>query len=113
MQSNGVWLSIIDYAKYRNISISTIRRYIKASRVVYKKENGKFFIFVSDENSNKLALSNKEDIAIQVELEKLRNQNRSLLEENNELRMLVDLYEGNQRVPLQSKRDLPELPNEH
>ena len=38
------WLSILDYARFKGISISTIRRYIKAERVRFKKENGKYML---------------------------------------------------------------------
>ena len=40
-ENTGVWMSILEYASFKSISISTIRRYIKAERVKTKKEGGK------------------------------------------------------------------------
>ena len=40
----GKWLSIIEYANYKKKSISTVRRYIKANRVKYKEDQGKYYI---------------------------------------------------------------------
>ena len=90
---DGKWLSILDYSIFRGISVSTIRRYIKSSRVRFKKESGKYFIFVTTERYLKKAplnVSNEIDIS---ELDDLRNQLRILKEENEDLKMLVHLYE--------------------
>jgi len=99
----GFWLSILEYANYRKVSISTVRRYIKSDRVQSKKEDGKFFIFVSNENYEK-----RQDITKgkeEGELARLKEQIKTLKEENNDLKMLVDLYENQKR-----HHDLPEIP---
>lgn len=102
----GKWLSISEYSNYRDISVSTIRRYIKAKRVRCKKENGKYLIFVSDENyimrSNQ---KEKEDLTLRLELHELKDRVRILEEENNDLKMLVQIYEQKLKP-----NDLPELP---
>ncbi len=91
--SEGVWLSINDYSRYKNVSISTIRRHIKNNILKHKEENGKYYIYAS--SMNKLRLREEEEILrIKVELEEVRNQLRHLREENNELRMLVEIYES-------------------
>lgn len=92
MEKEGIWLSIVDYASLKGISISTIRRSIKASKVKYKKEQGKFFIFV---DSNKLKTNDDGVQELQMEREILKSKLRKLEEENNDLRMLVHLYEKN------------------
>lgn len=107
--SDGVWLSINDYSRYKNVSISTIRRHIKNNILKHKEENGKYFIYVP--STEKLRLREEEEILrIKLESELLRSQIRQLREENNELKMLVDLYE---RQNLKSMRvELPpEIPN--
>lgn len=95
----GKWLSISEYSSYRNISVSTIRRYIKANRVRHKLENGKYFIFVSDENfmlrSNQ---GERELLALKLQLHELKDRVRILEEENNDLKMLVDIYEKKDQV---------------
>ena len=110
MEQKGIWLSILDYADYRGISISTIRRYIKASQVKYKKENGKYFIFVTDENyQRKRNSQEKSQLSTKLELEELKRRIRILEEENNDLKMLVQLYEGK---PKSSSDMPPALPSE-
>ena len=88
----GVWLSINDYSRYKDVSISTIRRHIKNNILKYKEENGKYFIYVP--STEKLRLREEEEVLkIKLETELLRTQIRRLREENNELRMLVEIYE--------------------
>ena len=99
----GFWLSILEYAQYRKVSISTVRRYVKSNRVQHKKENGKFFIFVSNDNYEK-RMSLKED-KTSLETKKLKNQIKQLREENAELKMLVTIYENQKR-----NNELPEIP---
>ena len=93
----GKWLSIIEYANYKKKSISTVRRYIKANRVKFREEQGKYFIFCKSDESMELKLENI----------RLKKENRALLEEISELKMLVDLYEGSKT---QSK-PLPSIPS--
>ena len=107
----GFWLSILEYANYRKVSISTVRRYIKSNRVQSKKEDGKFFIFVSNENYEKRQDVTK--IKEEEEIARLNEQIRSLKEENNDLKMLVDLYENsnkNSNENAKTHHDLPEIP---
>jgi cell shape-determining protein MreC len=106
--NSGVWLSIIEYSVYKNISISSIRRRIKANQVKYKCEDGKYFIYVS---SDKIEANNldqeKELLAAKLELEHLKLRIQSLEEENNDLKMLVNLYESGAL-----KAEIPAIPQE-
>lgn len=104
--TEGVWLSINDYSRYKNVSISTIRRHIKNNIVKHKEENGKYFIYVP--SSEKLKLREEEELLkVKLEAELLRTQIRQLREENNELKMLVELYEKQN-----NKHQIAELPPE-
>ena len=102
---NGHWLTINEYAEYRKISISTIRRYIKSHRVQYKFENRKYYIYLTEEQYQRWVMRKEQGdkelqiIALQQEIKKLR-------EENSELKMLVDLYEQKNVTTTQP----PELP---
>lgn len=96
--TEGVWLSITDYSRYKNVSISTIRRHIKTNIVKHKEENGKYFIYVPSTERLKLR-EDEEILKIKLEVERLRIQVRQLREENNELRMLVEIYEKETAVP--------------
>ena len=91
--TEGVWLSINDYSRYKSVSVSTIRRHIKSNILKYREEDGKYFIYVP--SSDRIRLKEEEELLrIKLELELLRGKIRGLQEENHELRMLVDLYEG-------------------
>ncbi|PIK14302.1 hypothetical protein [Halobacteriovorax sp. JY17] len=108
MQIEGLWLSISEYSQLRNISVSTVRRYIKSERVRFKKENGKFLIFMSEENYNKYENRNGTEgelLKSKLEIQELQLQLKSLQLENDELKMLVDLYEGQSNT-----NQLPEIP---
>jgi hypothetical protein len=109
--SEGVWLSINDYSRYKSVSISTIRRHIKSNILKYKEENGKYFIYIP--STEKLRLREEEEVLkVKLELELTRTQLRLLREENNELKMLVQLYEA-EKLELSSRTDfLPDLPPE-
>lgn len=106
--TDGVWLSINDYSRYKNVSISTIRRHIKNNILKHKEENGKYFIYVPSIEKMRLR-EDEELLKIKLETELLRSQLRQLREENNELRMLVDLYEN--QGPVNTPKHLPELPH--
>jgi DNA-binding transcriptional MerR regulator len=84
-QNNERWLSILEYCEYRDKSISTIRRYIKSGNVTSRFVNGKYEILVRNYKETSLT---KED-----EINQLKKKLRKLQEENQELKMLVDLYE--------------------
>ena len=95
--TDGVWLSIADYSNYKKVSVSTIRRHIKNNILKHKEEDGKYFIYVS--SSEKLKMRGEEEaVRLKFEIETLKNQMRQLQEENNELRMLVNLYENNKNL---------------
>ncbi len=101
--TEGIWLSINDYSRYKNVSISTIRRHIKTNILRYKEENGKYFIYTA---SDRLRLKEEEEILrMKLEMELLKSQLRQLREENNELKMLVDIYESKPELP-------PEMPGQ-
>lgn len=100
MESESVWLSIIEYSNYRKISISTIRRYIRDNRVQHKQIKGKYFIA---ENKERYLSRMSEKSQDTVDVKKLKNLVKELREENDELKMLVSLYENQKQAP-------PELP---
>jgi len=110
--TEGVWLPINDYSRYKDVSVSTIRRHIKNNILKYKEENGKYLIYVPSTEKLKLR-EEAEELKLKLELELLRSQLKALREENNELKMLVDLYEKRNQVSLNHFSELPpELPVE-
>lgn len=105
---DGKWLSVLEYAAYKNKSISTVRRYIKANRVKFKDDNGKYFIWIKNYSDQKSS-EEKEVLELKLENERLKKENRIIKEEINELKMLVQIYESDKTL---SKNQLPELPTE-
>ncbi len=107
--TEGVWLSINDYTRYKEVSVSTIRRHIKNNILKHKEENGKYFIYVP--SSERLRIKEEEEVLkLRLDAELLKSKLKELREENNELRMLVDLYE-NQLTKTELFIELPpELP---
>jgi len=102
------WITINDYSSLKNISISTIRRYIKSHKVTWKKEEGKYLIQVpSNEIANGKISSDDLTIGLlRQEIKKLELQLRTVQEENNELKMLVNIYESEKN----NEENLPEIP---
>lgn len=97
-EQKGIWLTILDYAQHKDISISTVRRYIKAGRVKHRLVEGRFEIYISqDRLATQEAKKNDELSVLKREIEILRSQVRTLTEANNDLKMLVQIYEGAQK----------------
>lgn len=90
MNQEGIWLSILDYASVKKTSISTIRRAIKSGHVKYKEENGKYLIWTKEMTIQ------KEELSLKLENEFLKKRNRDLVEEVNDLKMLLQVYESSQ-----------------
>ncbi len=90
----GVWLPLLEYARVKGVSLSTLRRYIKARRVNFKTENGRYLIYVDD-----LTKPAYQAAGIPNELSDLQIQLQRANEEIAELKMLVALYEETQSAP--------------
>lgn len=108
-KTSGEWLSILDYAMLKKVSISTVRRHIKAGRLKSKFEDGRYFIFVSDFNKKWVEgqAESKEIFALKLEIGRLEKIIKQKEIENCELKMLVEVYEQNQKS---HPPQLPELP---
>ena len=96
MAQQGHWLTISQYSNYRDISISSVRRYIKSKKVISKMRDGKYLIFVSHENYENKKNKNIDDKEMIIsKLEETRKKMKILEEENLDLKMLVSIYEKN------------------
>ena len=100
MNQDGIWLSILEYAAHKKTSISTIRRSIKSGHIKFKEENGKYFIWTKE------ITVKSEEIGLKMEVELLKKKNRELVEEINDLKMLLSVYE---KPISQSLPPIPEL----
>jgi hypothetical protein len=79
---SGRWLSLMDYAMKKNLSLSTLRRYIKAKKIPYKLEGGRYFLWDD--------LPTPQPKAAMTDLQKAQ-------EEIAELKTLIAYYE--ERLP--------------
>ncbi len=96
------WVTITEYSAHKNLSISTIRRYIKQNKIESKFSDGKYYIW-SDTNSNDVKIIAPSFYENEISTLKLKL--KQLEEENNEYKMLVKLYESEKRI-----EELPQLP---
>lgn len=79
----GVWIPLMEYAARNGVSLSTLRRYIKAHKIRYRVEEGRYLVF----DDGKGTASESEQLRLlELELQKAR-------EEAADLRMLVAIYE--------------------
>jgi hypothetical protein len=102
MNQDGIWLSILEYASVKKISISTIRRSIKAGHVKHKEENGKYFIW-TNKNIEKV------QAASIFEFDLLKEENKKLIEELADLKTLISAYEYQNLNAFEALPHLPEI----
>jgi hypothetical protein len=96
--TEGTWLSINEYSQVKKVSISTIRRHIKANFVKWKDQDGKYYIWTPmDEKAIDLR-KDGELLSLRLELKLLRDENKRLKEELFESKMLIQLYEQGQML---------------
>lgn len=101
--ATGMWVSLMDYAMRKGVSLSTLRRHIKASKLTYKIEEGRYLLWVEGESGfeepeskQPVVLPPKEETtALQNRLHKLTVDLKRAQEEIAELKTLIALYEEN------------------
>lgn len=91
------WIPLMEYAMKSGVSLSTLRRHIKANKIEYKVENGKYFLQSDLEHQATLPVyaeetSNSTLHQLQFELKKAQ-------EEIAELKMLIAIYEEQMLPP--------------
>lgn len=109
------WIPLMDYAVKYGVSLSTLRRYIKANKILYKIENGRYLLredatslahgemtaqaaqpqSIRGELAAPLVKPSQPSIPVanHPEVERLKIELRKAREEIAELKMLVALYE--------------------
>src|SRR4051812_7636118 len=103
--SNEQWIPILDYAVLRGVSTSTLRRYIKAKKIQYKIENGRYLLRADAQLKKALARSvvptinwesvgsNALDLSAFTKVRELEEKLSRAHEQISELKMLIAIYE--------------------
>jgi hypothetical protein len=111
VSEQGRWCTITEYSRLRGLSISTIRRYIKADRVKHKLENGKYLIMIGDQRLKQAELKEEEQVLkIKFENEELRKKLQMVQQELEDTKMLLTIYE-NTSTSAKKQTLPPELPS--
>ncbi len=86
----GTWIPLMDFALKKGVSLSTLRRHIKAKKLTYKIEDGRYLLWDNEEeNVEKEPESNE----LKIRLATLTNNLQKAQEEIAELKTLIALYE--------------------
>ena len=94
--NKGAWLSIIEYADFRNISIAGARSFIKTGKVKSELHEGKYYILVNEEDFKIYSREReKKYMAIKLELDNLRKEVTELSVKNKELQNIIHHFKVN------------------
>ncbi len=105
MDCDKNWYTLNDYVTATGKSISTVRRLIKSRKVQFKMDSGKYYIFDTKlKNKKKIDYRTQQYDGMMEKFNSLEKKLVSKQDEIDELKMLVNLYEK------QNKQSLPELP---
>ncbi len=85
-----MWIPLLDYAMKKGVSLSTLRRHIKAKKIPYRIENGRYLLQDEAEAPTQTSVRTT-DQAAQVRDLKLKLEQAQ--EEIAELKTLIALYE--------------------
>lgn len=93
------WIPLVEYSAKYQVSLSTLRRYIKANKIEHRKEGGKYLVLdqpvyskrvYSSRDQTESASENKD---LEERVAQLETAFQKAQEEIAELKMLVALYE--------------------
>ncbi len=106
---SGAWLPLMDYSMKKGISLSTLRRHIKAGKVQFKVEDGRYLLFDdaaldSAQNSKDASAATLEASQLRFMVSRLEQELKTAREEIAELKTLIALYE---ETPPTSSADQP------
>ena len=98
------WIPILDYAVLKGVSTSTLRRYIKAKKIPYKIENGRYLLLADspcvesprptlNTTPNWDKSGTADSISLFNRVRELEEKLVSAQEQISELKMLVAIYE--------------------
>jgi hypothetical protein len=86
-----MWIPLLDYALKNAVSLSTLRRHIKAKKIPYKIENGRYLLLDQKQPASVIMSVSPTDQATLVR--ELKQKLEQAQEEIAELKTLIALYE--------------------
>ena len=92
----GAWLPLMDYSMRKGVSLSTLRRHIKAGKVQFKVEDGRYLLFDETAESSQAPQqeqSSHETSQLRFMVSRLEIELKTAREEIAELKTLIALYE--------------------
>jgi hypothetical protein len=90
----GAWLPLMEYSVNKGISLSTLRRYIKARKVEFRIENGRYLLFdEAADPSNAPVVAARGADGNTALVSRLEQDLKKAREEIAELKTLIALYE--------------------
>ncbi len=95
----GDWITLVEYASRKGVSLSTLRRHIKANKLEFKFENGRYLL-LDQENLNPNfteSVDDSEHDELKMKVSELERKLMLAREEVVELKMLLALYE--EKIP--------------
>lgn len=101
MNKEPDWIPLMDYAMRYGVSLSTLRRHIKANKIQYKVENGRYLLrspYSTEVAAAPILTAGAPGAPVAsglsaVEAHDLRLRLQRAQEEISELKMLIALYE--------------------
>lgn len=88
----GTWISLMDFAIKKGVSLSTLRRHIKANKLNYQMDEGRYLLW--DDGSQKMEEQTGSN-ELKTKLNSLTKDFQRAQEEIAELKTLIALYEEN------------------
>jgi predicted site-specific integrase-resolvase len=88
----GHWIPLMDYAMKNGVSLSTLRRHIKAGKLRHKSEHGKYYV-LDDSFDDDFELSSGDELSLEARVANLEGDLKKAKQEIAELKMLVAIYE--------------------
>jgi hypothetical protein len=92
MDLAGQWLSLMEYATQNDVSLSTLRRHIKANKVQYRSDQGRYFIWSESMKTSKVTTAPSDQSTGPEVFQLLQELKRAQIE-IAELKTLVAFYE--------------------
>lgn len=112
--NSGEWVPLLEYAVRKSVSLSTLRRYIKTNKIIYKLVRGRYLVFDNGTHPRIEAALGGESVTIapigvnalglveDAQAERLEKELRMAHREIAELKTLIALYE--EKIPQTSSR---------